>query len=134
MRCSWVATTPASRTTPTRLRPSSTKRCARLISAAHEEARDIIEPHQDAMERMVKVLLEKETVDAREVAEIFADVPKWEHAFDGSLRIKYPEDPVLPQHREDVAAAVEVEEPEEVTESLKLDRKLPRTKGRPAEA
>jgi hypothetical protein len=61
-------------------------------------------------------------------------VPKWEHAFDGSLRIKYPEDPVLPQHREDVAAAVEVEEPEEVTESLKLDRKLPRTKGRPAEA
>ena len=33
------------------------------------------------------------------------------------------------------AAAVEKEEePEEVTESLKLDRKLPRTQGRPAEA
>jgi cell division protease FtsH len=106
----------------------------KMIIAAHIEARTILERHQDAMERMVEALLERETVDKDEVAEIFADVPKWEHAFDGSLRIKYPEDPVLPQHREDVAAAVEVEEPEEVTESLKLDRKLPRTKGRPAEA
>ncbi|HET9258516.1 MAG TPA: ATP-dependent zinc metalloprotease FtsH [Acidimicrobiia bacterium] len=106
----------------------------KMITAAHVEARTILERHQDSMERMVEALLEHETVDKDEVAAIFADVPKWEHAFDGSLRIKYPENPVLPQHREDVAAAVEVEEPEEVTESLKLDRKLPRTKGRPAEA
>jgi hypothetical protein len=42
---------------------------------------------------------------------------------------------VLPQDREELAAAVEKkEEPEEVTESLKLDRKHPRTQGRPAEA
>ncbi len=109
----------------------------KLITAAHVEARTILEHHRDALERMVETLLEKETVDRAEVAEIFGDVPKWEHAFDGSLRIRYPENPVLPQQREeDIAAAVEQkeEETEEVTESLKLGRKLPRTKGRPAEA
>ena len=107
----------------------------KLITAAHEEARTVLQHHSDAMERMVEVLLEKETVDRDQVAELFSDVPKWEHAFDGSLRIKYPEDPVIPQPRHDVAAASEIdEEPDEVTESLKLGRKLPRTKGRPAEA
>ncbi|HUG08135.1 MAG TPA: ATP-dependent zinc metalloprotease FtsH [Acidimicrobiia bacterium] len=108
----------------------------KLITAAHIEARTILEHHRDALERMVEALLEKETVDRDEVAEIFGDVPKWEHASDGSLRIRYPENPVLPQQREEIAAAVEKkdEEAEEVTESLKLGRKLPRTKGRPAEA
>ena len=107
----------------------------KMITAAHEEARTILEHHSDALERMVEVLLENETVDRDQVADIFSDVPKWEHALDGSLRIKYPENPVLPQERLDVAAAVEKEEEtEEVTESLQLGRKLPRTKGRPAEA
>jgi cell division protease FtsH len=99
----------------------------KLIMAAHKEAESIIEHHKDAMERMVAELLETETVDRDKVAELFHDVPKWEHAADGSLRIKYPENPILPQVQEDIAAAVEVDEPdEEVTESLKLDRKLPR--------
>ncbi|HSM44197.1 MAG TPA: hypothetical protein VK969_04185, partial [Acidimicrobiia bacterium] len=108
----------------------------KMINAAHQEARTILEHHRDALERMVETLLEKETVDRQDVAEIFSDVPKWEHASDGSLRLRYPENPVLPQQREGIAAAVEKkdEESEEVTESLKLDRKLPRTKGRPAEA
>ena len=108
----------------------------KLITAAHREAESILEHHSDALERMVKTLLEKETVDREEVAELFHDVPKWEHDRGGSLRIKYPEEPILPQVHEDLAAAVEVEvdEPEEVTESLKLDRKLPRTGGQPAEA
>ncbi|MEX2279292.1 MAG: ATP-dependent zinc metalloprotease FtsH [Acidimicrobiia bacterium] len=61
-----------------------------LISAAHEEARQILHAHQDAMELMVERLLEKETVDREEVAEIFRDVPKWEHASSGSLRIQPP--------------------------------------------
>lgn len=107
----------------------------KLISAAHDEARSILERHSDAMERMVETLIETETVDRDEVAELFKDVPKWEHDSMGSLRIKYPDNPVLPQEREQIAAAKEVEdEPEEVTESLKLDRKLPHTGGRPAEA
>ncbi|MEX2655649.1 MAG: ATP-dependent zinc metalloprotease FtsH [Acidimicrobiia bacterium] len=61
-----------------------------LISAAHEEARQILHAHRDAMELMVERLLEKETVDREEVAEIFRDVPKWEHASSGSLRIQPP--------------------------------------------
>jgi cell division protease FtsH len=106
-----------------------------LITAAHDEAQSILERHSDAMERMVEALIETETVGRDEVAELFKDVPKWEHDSMGSLRIKYPDNPVLPQEQEQIAAAKEVEEePEEVTESLKLDRKLPHTGGRPAEA
>ena len=108
----------------------------KLISAAHEESTTILDRHSDAMHRMVEVLLEKETVGREEVAEIFFDVPKWEHDEAGSLRIRYPENPVLPQVHDDlIAAATEVEEEtEEVTESLTLDRSIPRTKSRPAEA
>ncbi|HEY7823593.1 MAG TPA: ATP-dependent zinc metalloprotease FtsH, partial [Acidimicrobiia bacterium] len=109
----------------------------KMINAAHQEARTVLERHSDALERMVEVLLEKETVDRDEVGEIFGDVPKWEHSSAGSLRIKYPDNPVLPQHRpeDEIAAATEQDEDsEEVTESLQLGRKVPRTKGRPAEA
>ncbi len=107
----------------------------KLITAAHDEAREILGHHSDAMERMVAALLEKETVGRSEVAEIFQDVPKWEHDHAGSLRIKYPDSPVIPQQRDDIAAAVESDdEAEEVTESLQLDRTMPRRQGRPAEA
>ncbi|MFV1961388.1 MAG: ATP-dependent zinc metalloprotease FtsH [Acidimicrobiia bacterium] len=107
----------------------------KLITAAHDEARSILERHSDAMERMVQALLDTETVDRDAVAELFKDVPKWEHDAMGSLRIKYPDNPVLPQEHEQIAAAKKPEEePDEVTESLKLDRKLPKTGGRPAEA
>jgi cell division protease FtsH len=105
-----------------------------LISAAHEEARSILDRHHDAMERMVSALLENETVDRDEVADLFEDVPKWEHAEEGSLRIRYPENPILPQPREEqIAAAEEVDEEEETTESLTLDKNL-RPSSRPAEA
>jgi cell division protease FtsH len=108
----------------------------KLITAAHDEARTILERHREAMERMVEELLEKETVDRDRVDDVFSDVPKWEHAKDGSLRIKYPDNPVIPQVREQIAAATkEQPEEEEVTESLTLDRgKLPGRTGRPAEA
>jgi cell division protease FtsH len=106
----------------------------RLITAAHDEAREIIARHHDAMERMVESLLENETVDRDQVADLFADVPKWEHAEEGALRIRYPENPVLPQPREElIAAAEEVEEEEETTESLTLDKNLrPTTRPEPA--
>jgi cell division protease FtsH len=107
----------------------------KLINAAHEEARVILEHHQEAMERMVAVLLEHETVDRDRVGEIFEDVPKWEHASDGTLRIKFPENPVYPRDRQEdqEAAAVEKGDDEPVTESLKLEHKLP-GRARPAEA
>ncbi len=105
----------------------------KMIKAAYEEASSIIETHREAMERMVVALLEKETVDRDEVAELFNDVPKWEHTEEGSLRIRYPENPVIPQERERVAAAAEVEEVEEVEESPRLKRSL-RPSTRPADA
>ena len=105
----------------------------KMINAAHEEARLIINHHRDAMERMVEELLENETVGRDQVSELFHDVPKWEHTSEGALRIKYPDNPVIPQKRDQVAAASEVEEDEdgeETTESLRLKRGL-RPKGRP---
>ncbi|HJU52413.1 MAG TPA: ATP-dependent zinc metalloprotease FtsH [Acidimicrobiia bacterium] len=62
-----------------------------MINAAHSEALLILESHTDAMERMVGILLAKETVGPDEVAEIFSDVPKWEHDPEGGLRIRKPE-------------------------------------------
>ena len=61
-----------------------------LIMAAHEEARQILTVHMDALERLADVLIDKETVDADDLAEIFHDVPKWEHTEAGSLRIQMP--------------------------------------------
>ena len=83
----------------------------KLISQAHEEARQILATHRDALDRMANVLMERETIDAAEVAEVFADVPKWEHAESGAMRIQVPNgnsgaapDPVIP---DGVAAARE---------------------------
>jgi cell division protease FtsH len=79
-----------------------------MINAAHEEARMILDAHSAAMERMVAILLDKETVGTDEVAQIFSDVPKWEHDPDGSLRIRPPSQPRLAEPG--VAAAVPVDE------------------------
>lgn len=107
----------------------------KLINAAHEEARAILEHHREAMDRMVAELLDHESVDRDRVDEIFHDVPKWEHASDGTLRIRYPDKPVFPHERkeEEVAAAVETEETAPVSESLKPAKKVP-GRARPAEA
>ncbi len=64
----------------------------KLVGAAHEEARQIIRQHRAALERMVEALLERETLGQDEVAEIFSDVPKWEHTSAGALRIRPPAD------------------------------------------
>jgi cell division protease FtsH len=103
-----------------------------MINAAHEEARMILDAHSAAMERMVAILLEKETVGTDEVAQIFSDVPKWEHDPDGSLRIRPPSEPRLTEPG--VAAAVPVDE-DAVVGSKAATRKprvLPRLK--PADA
>ena len=61
-----------------------------LITQAHDEARAILATHEDALHRIADALLETETVDAKAVAELFYDVPKWEHAADGTIRLKAP--------------------------------------------
>jgi len=62
-----------------------------MITAAHEEAREIITTHIDALHRLAAVLLDKETVGAKELDEILHDVPKWEHTETGGLRIRMPQ-------------------------------------------
>jgi cell division protease FtsH len=108
----------------------------KMINAAHEEARVILSHHIEAMERMVDELLEHETADRDRVAELFSDIPKWEHTESGSLRIRYPENPVLPQpreHEEQIAAASDEEEPEEAPSSARAKKGF-RPSGRPADA
>ncbi len=63
----------------------------KLITQAHEEAREVLTTHMDALDRIAAELIEKETLDAAEVAEIFSDVPKWEHTETGAFRIRAPE-------------------------------------------
>jgi cell division protease FtsH len=62
-----------------------------LITQAHEEATQIITTHRDALDRIAKELIERETLDAESVAEVLHDVPKWEHTETGALRIKGPD-------------------------------------------
>ncbi len=62
-----------------------------LITQAHDEARAVLETHIDALHRIAAALIEKESLDADEVIEIFHDVPKWQHGDDDSLRIKAPD-------------------------------------------
>ncbi len=62
-----------------------------LITQAHDEARTILTTHMDALHRIAGALIEKESLGADEVREIFHDVPKWEHEEDGTIRIKAPD-------------------------------------------
>jgi cell division protease FtsH len=73
-----------------------------LVSQAHEEARAIITAHRESLDRIAEMLMDKETVDASELEEVFRDVPKWEHDLDGTGRIRLPPDV---QPREGIAAA-----------------------------
>jgi cell division protease FtsH len=61
-----------------------------LIEQAHDEARTILTTHADALDRIADALIERETLDGKDVKEILHDVPKWEHATDGSMRIQAP--------------------------------------------
>ncbi len=63
----------------------------KLITQAHEEATQIIVTHRDALDRIAAELMEHETLDAAHVIRVLHDVPKWEHAESGALRIKGPE-------------------------------------------
>jgi cell division protease FtsH len=48
----------------------------RLVEEAHDEAREIVTKHRDKLDQMVERLMEKESLEKEEVAEIFAEVAK----------------------------------------------------------
>jgi cell division protease FtsH len=104
----------------------------KMINAAHDEANEILTHHRDAMERMVAELMDHETVGPDEVAEIFTDVPKWEHAEDG-LRVRYPLDPQ--PHPATRAAAEQADDEEQgVTTEVTVESPARRPAARPADA
>jgi cell division protease FtsH len=69
----------------------------KLITQAHEEARDILTHHRDVLDRLAKELMDKESLDSDEVAEVFAPIRKWVFSTNGSGRIVPPTDPVEPE-------------------------------------
>ena len=81
-----------------------------LISQAHDEAREILTVHLDALHRVAELLIEKETLGPDELAEVFHDVPKWEHTDSGSVRVQAPrsapvtEGSMVASHRSDEPA------------------------------
>jgi len=81
-----------------------------LINQAHEEARSIITTHRTALDRIAEVLLDKETIDGDEIAEVLSDVPKWEHTEVGALRIRLPEPPAVGEGR--VASSSPTDDPQ----------------------
>jgi cell division protease FtsH len=62
----------------------------KLITRAHDEARAILTTHRAALERICDALMERETLDADEIKAVLFDVPKWEHASNGTMRIQAP--------------------------------------------
>ena len=55
-----------------------------LIDGAHDEALEILTFHRDALDHLAGELLERETLDAPEVAALLAAVPKWEALSNGA--------------------------------------------------
>ena len=48
-----------------------------MIGNAHQEAFDILVANRETLDAMVVILLEKETINKEEIAEIFKDVVMW---------------------------------------------------------
>jgi cell division protease FtsH len=69
----------------------------KLITQAHDEARDILTHHRDVLDRLAKELMDKESLDSDEVAAVFAPIRKWVFSTNGSGRIVPPTDLAEPE-------------------------------------
>lgn len=107
-----------------------------LIEQAHNEAYQVINANRDVLDRLALALLEKETLDHLELAEIFTDVkklpprPQWLSSDDRPVSELPPVE--VPQRRGDagLAASVEAEQPA----AEKAPRRRPTGQARPATA
>ncbi|MCR2784712.1 MULTISPECIES: ATP-dependent zinc metalloprotease FtsH [unclassified Microbacterium] len=106
-----------------------------LIEQAHNEAYQVINENRDVLDKLALALLEKETLDHIELAEIFKDIthlpprPQW---LSSSERPVSPRPPVeVPRRREDAGLAAAVEADEAVE---KATRRRPTGQARPATA
>lgn len=107
-----------------------------LIEQAHNEAYQVINDNRDVLDKLALALLEKETLDHLELAEIFADVrklpprPQWLSSEQRPVSELPPID--VPQRRVDagLAASVEAEQPS----PQKAPQRRPSGQARPATA
>jgi cell division protease FtsH len=107
-----------------------------LIEQAHNEAYEVINANRDVLDKLALELLEKETLDHLELAEIFKDVkrlpprPQWLSSEQRPPSTLPPID--VPQRRDDagLAASVEAEQPA----AEKAPKRRPSGQARPATA
>lgn len=107
-----------------------------LIEQAHNEAYQVLNDNRDVLDRLALELLEKETLDHLELAEIFKDVkrlpprPQWLSSDQRPVSYQPPVEVPRRVHPEGIAAAVEVEQgaPE------KAAKRRPTGQARPATA
>jgi cell division protease FtsH len=107
-----------------------------LIEQAHNEAYQVINENRDVLDKLALALLEKETLDHLELAEIFTDVkrlpprPQWLSSEQRPPSTLPPID--VPQHRGEagLAASVEAEQPA----AEKAPKRRPSGQARPATA
>ena len=107
-----------------------------LIEQAHNEAYQVLNDNRDVLDRLALELLEKETLDHLELAEIFKDVkrlpprPQWLSSTDRPVSYRPPVEVPRRVHPEGIAATVEAEQvaPE------KAPKRRPTGQARPATA
>jgi cell division protease FtsH len=107
-----------------------------LIEQAHNEAYQVLNDNRDVLDRLALELLEKETLDHLELADIFKDVkrlpprPQWLSSDERPVSYQPPVEVPRRVHPEGIAAAVEVEQgaPE------KAAKRRPTGQARPATA
>ncbi|GAA3201747.1 ATP-dependent zinc metalloprotease FtsH [Microbacterium terregens] len=107
-----------------------------LIEQAHNEAYQVLNDNRDVLDRLALELLEKETLDHLELAEIFKDVkrlpprPQWLSSNERPVSFQPPVEVPRRAQPEGIAAAVEAEQgaPEKAT------KRRPTGQARPATA
>jgi cell division protease FtsH len=108
-----------------------------LIEQAHNEAYQVINDNRDILDKLALALLEKETLDHIELAEIFADVkrlpprPQWLSSEERPVSTLPPV--AVPRPREDVAIAASVASDQEPT-ATKASARRATGQARPATA
>ena len=107
-----------------------------LIEQAHNEAYQVINENREILDKLALALLEKETLDHLELAEIFTDVkklpprPQWLSSDDRPVSAQPPVE--VPQRRSDAGLAASVEA--EPAAKEKAPRRRPTGQARPATA
>lgn len=109
-----------------------------LIEQAHNEAYQVINDNRDVLDKLALALLEKETLDHIELAEIFTDIkklperPQWLSSSDRPVSELPPVD--VPRRKEDVGVAAQTEDASSAVSEKSARRRPSSGQARPATA